>query len=190
VILARIGVLALQGDFEKHGRMLEKAGAVPVNVRSRAELEHVSGLIIPGGESTTIGKLLDRFGMLLPLREKIANGFPVFGTCAGTILLAREIIGREQLKIGTLEASVNRNAYGSQADSFEADIIIPDLGDAPVRAVFIRAPVITGTSGRVRILGLFEERPVLVRQDNMLAATFHPELTTDERIHRYFISMI
>ncbi|MBN1409825.1 MAG: pyridoxal 5'-phosphate synthase glutaminase subunit PdxT [Spirochaetales bacterium] len=186
----KIGVLALQGDFEKHFSMIRKAGAVPLKIRSIDDLEYIDGLIIPGGESTTIGKLLKRFNLLPHLKEKIGDGLPVFGTCAGMILLAREITGSDQLRIGAMDITVTRNAYGSQVDSFEADVNVPGISAEPVRAVFIRAPIVTDFSPEVKVLARFEDRPVLIRQDKLLASSFHPELTDNDAIHRYFLSMI
>ena len=182
-----VGVLSLQGDFDKHKRLLDQIPVMARSVRYPHELENLDGLIIPGGESTTIGKLMDRQNLLEPLRQKMEAGLPVFGTCAGAILLAKSVHDHRTPLLQMMDIQVARNAYGRQVDSFEADILFPPLGEPAVRSVFIRAPVIEKTGDNVQILGQFEERPVLVRQANMLAATFHPELTDDPRIHSFFI---
>jgi len=185
----KIGVLALQGGYAKHAEAVEALGYTSMAVRSKEELDQVSGLILPGGESTTIGKLLDRFEMLKPLQERIKKGFPVFGTCAGMILLSQHIQEYNQFKLDVLDISVVRNAYGRQIESFEAEI--PSIiAEEPVRGVFIRAPRIDHLGTDVQILAQFEGAPVMVRQGNILAASFHPELTNDRRIHQYFIDMI
>lgn len=186
---ATIGVLAIQGDVPEHTRALEDSGARVVPVKTRAALEAVDGLVIPGGESTTVGMLLERFGLMEPLRARIAGGLPVFGTCTGLILMAREIEGSDQPRIGCMDVSVRRNAYGRQVDSFETDVTVPALGEEPLRAVFIRAPRITGVQPGVEILASTADGPVLVRQGNLLAASFHPELTGDTRVHRLFVTM-
>jgi 5'-phosphate synthase pdxT subunit len=192
--LKTIGILAFQGDIDKHAYSIEKTGAQPFPVKNEKQLEHINGLIIPGGESTTIGKLLVRFSLLKPLRRRIADGLPVFGTCAGTILLAKTIIDNnnksDQPRIGTMDITVSRNAYGPQIESFETDITFSFSGNDRVRAVFIRAPIITRIGRKVTVLGVFEDKPVLIQQANMLAATFHPELTGDTRVHKYFLEMI
>jgi 5'-phosphate synthase pdxT subunit len=186
----KTGVLALQGDVEKHVAMLQACGSGTTLVRKPEDLDSISGLIIPGGESTTIGKLLLRFGLFDPIRQLIKEGLPVYGTCAGMILLAKEIKGYDQPGFALLDITVARNAYGPQVESFEADITVPAIGQAPVRAVFIRAPVIERTGKDVEILGLFENAPVFVRQGNILASSFHPELTDDTRIHQFFLAMV
>ena len=188
----RLGVLALQGGFYKHIEMLQQIGVQARTVKEPRDLESLQGLLIPGGESTTIGMLMDRFGLLTELRERIANGFPVFGTCAGAILLADEIEGSDQIRIGGLPVTVRRNAYGRQIESFEADLTISDIEreQDPLCGVFIRAPQILSCTDKVRILSRYEEMPVVVRSESLLAATFHPELTRDDRLHRYFISRI
>jgi 5'-phosphate synthase pdxT subunit len=182
-----IGVLALQGAFEKHRELLSHFNVTVRLIRRAEELVNINGLIIPGGESTTIGKLMDRFHLLEILQDKIKAGLPVFGTCAGTILLARTIEGKAPFKLGVLDIAVKRNAYGRQVDSFEADIIFPSLTKEKIRCIFIRAPIITHTHKDVTILGSYENNPVLVQQKNILAATFHPELTKDTTIHNYFL---
>ena len=184
-----IGVLALQGNVPEHLRALEEAGAQPVPVKTREALAEVDGLVIPGGESTTVCMLLERFDLMEPLRERIAAGMPVLGTCTGLILMAKQIEGSGQPRIGCMEVTVRRNAYGRQVDSFEADIPTPEMGEGPLRGVFIRAPKITAVEPGVEVLAETEEGPVLVRQGNLLGATFHPELTEDRRIHVMFVEM-
>lgn len=185
-----IGVLALQGDVREHAHALERAGAETRTVRRTEELNAVDGLVIPGGESTTVGMLLERFGLMEPLRERIAEGMPVFGTCTGLILLAKDIEGSAQPRIGALDVTVRRNAYGRQVDSFEVDVPVAEIGQEPVRAVFIRAPQITQVQPGVEVLGDTETGPVLVRQGNLLGCTFHPELTEDARVHQLFVRMV
>jgi 5'-phosphate synthase pdxT subunit len=189
-----IGVLALQGDFDKHKAALEKLDTKAVKVRSPDEISGLSGLIIPGGESTTMGKLLAAFGLLDPLVKSIDEGFPVFGTCAGMILLAHTILEGDKAisrpHLGNMDISVERNAYGRQVESFEATIENGFFEKRAIKAVFIRAPRIKRFGPDVKPLALFEEVPVLVRERNILAASFHPELTDDLRVHEYFLSMI
>ncbi len=186
-----IGILALQGDFDAHRKMLEELLGVPaVLVRTSDDLKRVGGLILPGGESTTIGKLLQRYGLEETVRERAAEGMPIYGTCAGLILLAREIEESEQFRLGLLDVTVARNAFGRQVDSFEADIALPVVGDEPVRGVFIRAPYVTRIGPDVEVLGRFENKIVAVRQGNVLASAFHPELTQDTRVHVYFVEMV
>ena len=186
----KIGVLGLQGDVAEHVTALGSAGATPIVIKRVDELGSVDGLVIPGGESTTIGKLLDRFGLLEPLRERIRGGMPVLGTCAGLILMATDVIGAADApqRLGVLDVSVRRNAYGRQADSFEADIAVAGFV-RPVRVAFIRAPAIERTGDRVEVLATWEDRPVLVRQDRLLAASFHPEITGETSIHRAFVAI-
>jgi pyridoxal 5'-phosphate synthase pdxT subunit len=188
-----IGVLALQGDVAEHMSMLEHLGATPVSVKQVEQLDQIEGLIIPGGESTTIGKLLRRYEMLEPLRRKVKAGFPVYGTCAGMILLASEIDGAgvDQPSIGGMDIAVQRNAFGRQRESFEADVEVPALGDEPIHAVFIRAPAINSSGVNVDVLGrLPDGKAVVARQGNLLVSAFHPELTNDARMHRYFIDIV
>ncbi len=187
----KIGVLGLQGDFREHARALEDAGAAARVVRRAEEIAEVDGLVVPGGESTTIGKLLDRFGLLDPLRDRVAAGMPLYGTCAGLILMAREIEGPQDApdRLGVMDVSVRRNAYGRQVDSFEADLDVKGL-DAPYRAVFIRAPVVERAGDGVDVLASVDGNPVLVRQGHMLASTFHPEMTGDNRVHSMFVEMV
>jgi 5'-phosphate synthase pdxT subunit len=187
----KIGVLGLQGDFREHARALEVAGAAAVVVRRPEELDGVDGLVVPGGESTTIGKLLDRFGILAPLRGRIEDGMPVYGTCAGLILMASEIEGPQDAphRLGVMDIAVRRNGYGRQVDSFETDLEIEGL-DHPYRAVFIRAPVVERAGDDVEVLASVDGKPVLLRQGRKLASTFHPEMTGDNRVHAMFVEMV
>lgn len=189
-----IGILALQGAFREHAISMQSLGAQTREVRQLKDLDGIDAMVIPGGESTTIGKLLNELEMLAPLTEKISRGMPVFGTCAGLILLARNIEGREQPRIGLLDVTVRRNAFGRQVDSFEMDLQMPVLGDTPFPAVFIRAPIIISHGPQVDILAAIEQegqrRAVAVRQNNILAISFHPELTGDTRVHKYFLDMV
>ena len=185
----RIGVLGLQGDFEKHLNALERAGADSCIVRTPTDIVRIDALIIPGGESTTVGILMERTGVGEAILKRVAGGMPLYGTCTGLILMAKEIENCVQYRLGLMDITVRRNAYGRQVDSFEADIEVAELGTCPVRAVFIRAPKVTRANGKVQVLGEHEGVPVLVRQGNLLASSFHPELTEDTRIHEYFVEM-
>ncbi|MFA0757777.1 MAG: hypothetical protein NOOUEUKL_000429 [Candidatus Fervidibacter sp.] len=185
----RIGVLAIQGDFAEHMAMLQRLGVEAVKVRLTQDLEEIDGIILPGGESTTLGIVGTRYGVLEALRERLKAGLPAFGTCAGAIVLARTILESDQPRIGILDIVVNRNAYGRQKDSFEALIRVPKLGDPPLRGVFIRAPIIEAVGKGVEVLAELDGKPVLVQQGRILASTFHPELTDDTRIHEYFLRL-
>ena len=191
-----VGVLSYQGGFGKHLERLEEIGVESRAVRDLESLAAVDALIIPGGESTTIGMLMERFGLLEGVRRRIEDGFPVFGTCAGAILLADEIEGSDQPRIGGIAMTVRRNAYGRQIESFEADVRSADPGSAAsaigerFHGVFIRAPQILSVDSGVEVVLVYEEQPVLVRSANLLAATFHPELTGDTRIHRFFLEEV
>ena len=184
----KIGVLALQGDFEKHEKALARAGAEPVEVRSAADLDQVDGLVIPGGESTTMLKLLEQEQMLDPLRDFGARR-PIFGTCAGAILLASEVLNPHQRSLGLLDIDVERNAYGRQLDS-RIVRLNPEGLDGDLEAVFIRAPIIRRVGDQVKVLASYQGDPVLVEQGSHLVATFHPELTDDPRIHRMFLEKV
>lgn len=190
----RVGVLALQGDFEAHERALERAGADAVQVRTAEDLNNIDGLVIPGGESTTMLKLLNYMNLKEPLREFAAKK-PVFGTCAGAILLAKEVLSPTQESFGLMDLTVERNAYGRQIDSRVAHIS-PDAafekraGAGDMEAVFIRAPIIRRTGPEVNVLAEYEGDPVLVEQGRHLVATFHPELTQDSRVHKLFLSKL
>lgn len=187
----RVGVLALQGAFIEHEQMLESLGAEAIEVRLPEQLETLDALIIPGGESTTIGKLAVTFGLVEPLR-KFAQEKPVWGTCAGMIFLAKDI-GRDQPILGVMDIQVNRNAFGRQVDSFETDLNIKGMGDEPFHAVFIRAPLVTGVNEKagVEILSRMDDGGIVaVRQNHLLATAFHPELTGDSRMHQLFLDMV
>ncbi|ACX51185.1 SNO glutamine amidotransferase [Ammonifex degensii KC4] len=186
----RVGILALQGAFREHAQTLGRLGVETRLVRRPAELEEIEALVIPGGESTTIGRLLFEFSLVDKLLAKAKEGLPVFGTCAGMVLMAREIEGIEQRTLGLMDITVRRNAFGRQVESFEADLQIPVLGDKPFRGVFIRAPFVTRVGAGVEVLAEFEGKPVLVRQGKLLACAFHPELTNDLRLHRYFLEEV
>jgi 5'-phosphate synthase pdxT subunit len=198
--MARIGVLALQGDFLEHEAALRRLGQEAVQVRRPADLDGIDGLIIPGGESTTFCRLMRDFGLYEALSGLLSQGVPVWGTCAGLIVLAREVHGLPYPTLGALDIVVNRNAYGRQVDSFEVDMTVPALGPAPVRAIFIRAPVIEAVHEGVEVLARLPADPsvppvgagtaVAVRQGHVLGTTFHPELTDDLRFQRYFLGMV
>jgi pyridoxal 5'-phosphate synthase pdxT subunit len=185
-----IGVLALQGAFIEHQQMLERLGVETREVRQRKHLDGLDGLIIPGGESTTIGKLLDVLDMTERVRELGLAGMPIWGTCAGMILLASDV-GRPQTVLGLLDIVVRRNAFGSQLDSFEADLSIAAFGDDPFHAVFIRAPIIERLGDGVAPLATLEDGTVVAAErGNLLATSFHPELTHDARFHQYFLAKV
>ncbi len=184
-----MGVLSLQGDVREHVRALGSAGAEAVPVKTAEQFEDVDALVIPGGESTTIGKLASRFGLLEPIRVATADGMPVFGTCAGMIFLASSITEGSQPLLESLDVVVRRNAFGRQNESFEADLEVVGF-DHPYHAVFIRAPWVEKVGAGVEVLAEVEGHPVLIRQDRILASSFHPELTTDPRIHRMFLDLI
>jgi len=187
----KIGVLALQGAFIEHIQTLHALGVATVEVRRPEKLVGLDGLIIPGGESTTILKLARQYHLLEPLRRMAMAGKPIMGTCAGMILLARRVIDSNMVTLGLMDMDVRRNAFGRQVDSFEADIRIPCLGYEPFHAVFIRAPYIETTGPKAEILArLSNGTAVAVRQGNLLALAFHPELSRDFRLHRYFLDMV
>jgi len=186
-------VLALQGDIAEHQAMLDRSGARPAAVKRAEQLDEIDGLVIPGGESTAIGKLLRRFEMLEPLRARIDEGLPVYGTCAGMILMADNVeeAGTDQPVLGGMHISVRRNAFGRQRESFETDLTVPAVGAAPLHAVFIRAPVIERVGEDVDVLAsLPDGRAVAARQGSLLVSSFHPELTEDTRMHRYFVDIV
>ncbi|MGH9326425.1 MAG: pyridoxal 5'-phosphate synthase glutaminase subunit PdxT [Terriglobia bacterium] len=183
-----VGILAIQGDFAMHGKMLDRIGQPWRVVRHTSDLEETSALIIPGGESTTMLKFFTGEGMGKAIREFAAQGKPIFGTCAGAILLAREVVNPPQESLGLMDITIERNAYGRQIDSHVSAGECPALADVPIEMVFIRAPIIRRIGEQVRVLAQAQSAPVLVEQGNLLAATFHPELTEDETIHRYFLN--
>ncbi len=193
--MTTVGVLALQGDVAEHVRMLSRLGADAVQVRHAAQLADLDGLVIPGGESTTIGKLLVLFDLMAPLRAAIADGLGVFGTCAGAILLADEAMHHdgtpaEQPLLQVMDTTVRRNAFGRQVDSFEADLQVAGIDGPTMKAVFIRAPAIERVGEGVEILATAGDTIVVCRQGRLLASSFHPELTDDPRLHEMFIEMV
>ncbi|EEG76899.1 pyridoxal 5'-phosphate synthase glutaminase subunit PdxT [Dethiobacter alkaliphilus] len=185
----KIGVLCLQGAVREHVAALEKCGVEVACVKKKEHFADLDGLIIPGGESTTIGKLIDRYDLASSIQGLIEQGKPVYGTCAGMILLARKVEGSDQFLLGQMDICVERNAFGRQRESFEADLPIACLGDEPFRTVFIRAPLITQYGKDVEILATCDDRVVAARQGNILVSSFHPELTDDHRMHLYFVKM-
>jgi len=186
----KIGVLAVQGAFVEHARVLDAIGVEPVEVRLPGHLQGISGLILPGGESTTMRKLIDRWGLRDPIMRLAASGAPVYGTCAGMILLAREIAGGEEPVFPLLDVTVERNAFGRQLESFEGDLAVPILGDGPVHGVFIRAPIVDRVGPEVDVLARLDDgRVVAVRERNVLATAFHPELAGETRFHRLMATM-
>jgi 5'-phosphate synthase pdxT subunit len=184
-----IGVLAYQGDVREHLRALAAVGADAVQVRTLADLDRVDALVIPGGESTVIGKLAARFGLLEPLRERARAGLPVLGTCAGMILLAREVEGPPQDLLGVLDVRVRRNAFGRQVASFEAEVDVKGLDGGPAAGAFIRAPWVAEAGPGVEVLAEVDGRVVAVRQGNLLATAFHPELSGETRLHRWLVDL-
>lgn len=184
----RIGILAVQGDYEAHGKMIQKLGATPVHVRSAAELRDIDGLILPGGESTAQWKFLVEEGLLEPIREFAHKRGAVFGTCAGVILLAKVVQNPPQESLGLVDITVRRNAYGRQLAS-EVRVGVTKLKDEPVEMVFIRAPIIDDFGESIEVLAEFEGKPVLIRQGKIVGATFHPELTDDPTVHEYFLKI-
>jgi 5'-phosphate synthase pdxT subunit len=189
--MTRIGVLALQGDFAEHLSVLRRLGSEAQEVRRPEELSGLDGLIIPGGESTTISRLMEEYGLAEPLRRLAQDSFPVWGTCAGMIVLARQATDLAWPTLAALDIAVRRNAFGRQVDSFETDLPVPSLGAVPFHAVFIRAPAVEEVGDGVEVLATLEDgRVVVVRQGNALATAFHPELSGDDRFHRYFLELV
>ncbi|GHT02646.1 pyridoxal 5'-phosphate synthase subunit PdxT [Bacteroidia bacterium] len=185
-----IGILALQGAVREHRNMLNRLGAETVDVLYATDLIGLDGLVLPGGESTTTGKLLERNNLLEPIADLGREGLPIFGTCTGMILLSKHIIGSEQQRLGLMDTYVERNAFGRQLASFEADMSIPVLGEKPFPCVFIRAPYIEKVEANVKPLLGYDSKILFAEQDNLLAAAFHPELTDDGRVHQYFLQKI
>jgi 5'-phosphate synthase pdxT subunit len=187
-----VGVLAVQGDFKEHIEALNEVEGVEARaVKTRAQIEECDALVIPGGESTTIGKLMERFELDRPVREMHEAGKPIWGTCAGMIVLAKQIVASDQWRLGLMDITVERNAFGRQVDSFEVDLPVKGIDD-PVRAIFIRAPFVREVCEEcgADVLAEFEGKIVLVRQGNLLASAFHPEMTDDRRVQEYFVGMI
>lgn len=186
-----IGVLALQGDVLEHVRALSRSGARAVRVRRAEDLGAIDGIVIPGGESTTIGKLLARFGLWEPLQQRLHDGLPALGTCAGMILLSRQLDQHvDQPVLGVLDMVTRRNAFGRQVDSFEADLDVDGIDGGPVHAAFIRAPYVVAVGEGVDVLAEVDGHPVLVRSGPVLAASFHPEVTGDDRLHALFVDVV
>ncbi|MEO8457367.1 MAG: pyridoxal 5'-phosphate synthase glutaminase subunit PdxT [Chloroflexota bacterium] len=194
--MTTIGVLALQGDFLEHAAMLKRLRVEPREVRTAEQLKGLDGLIIPGGESTTFGRLIEDFRLHEPLAAFVRSGTPTWGTCAGMIVLANHASDLPFPTLQAIDIEVDRNAYGRQVDSFEADIDIPAIGAEPYHAIFIRAPVVASVGEGVEVLATCKrddddaEKPVAVRQGNIMATSFHPELTEDPRLHRYFLDIV
>ncbi len=185
----KVGVLALQGAVREHLHMLEKAGAEAVPVKKVEQLSELDGIVLPGGESTTMRKLMDKYNFIEPLKQFAAKNKPVFGTCAGLILMANEIVGQDSAHLGFVHMKVERNAFGRQRESFETDLMMPGIAD-DFRAVFIRAPLIQEVGPEVTVLATYKDEIVAVREGQYLGAAFHPELTDDNRMHEYFLSMV
>jgi pyridoxal 5'-phosphate synthase pdxT subunit len=185
-----VGVLGVQGDVEEHLHALAAAGAEPRNVKSVAELDGVEGLIIPGGESTTVIRLLKRFGLEAPIRERVRAGMPLWGTCMGLIVAAHDVADLDQETLDLIDVTVRRNAYGRQIASSEVPLAIPALGPEPFPAIFIRAPWIERAGPQVEVLAEHGAHGVFVRENNVLGTSFHPELTGDPRVHEYFLDMV
>lgn len=188
-----VGILALQGDFREHEQMLRRIGAPTLQVRLPEHLAQVDRLIIPGGESTTIGKLMAMYQLIEPIRGRARRGMPLWGTCAGAILIARQIAGGRpegQPVLALMDVTARRNAFGRQLDSFEVDLSIPQLGEGPLHTVFIRAPLLESPGPAVEVLATLDDGGIVAAQQGRLLATcFHPELTNDDRFHRYFLEM-
>lgn len=183
----KVGVLALQGDFEAHARLLNGAGTQPIEVRTPDELASVDALVIPGGESTTIGKLATAYDLVEPLRERASNGMPLLGTCAGMIVCAKHITEGDQSLLGIVDVTVRRNAYGRQVDSFETELDVAGVGE--MHAVFIRAPWVEEVGDGVEVLATHRSHPVVLRDRNVVLASFHPELSGDDRLHRLALGL-
>jgi 5'-phosphate synthase pdxT subunit len=185
-----VGVLALQGDVIEHLRALQRSGARTREVRTPADLEGVDALVVPGGESTTVIRLLERFGLVEPIRERVRDGMPFWGTCMGMIVAARDVADLPQETLDLIDITVRRNAFGRQVDSAAVALAVPALGERPFPAIFIRAPWIERAGPAVTALAELDGHGVMVRQDNVLGTSFHPELTGDDRVHAYFLSML
>jgi 5'-phosphate synthase pdxT subunit len=182
--------LALQGDVDEHIASLERAGARAIKVKTQADLDRVDGLVIPGGESTTVMKLLDRFGLKAPIKSRVTGGMPLWGTCMGMIVAAHDVAGLEQPTLDVIDVTVRRNAFGRQNESAEIELPIAVLGSDPFPAIFIRAPWIERVGPSVELLAEREGHGVMVREGNVLGTSFHPELTHDPRVHAYFLKIV
>ena len=186
-----LGVLAIQGDFAEHREVLDRLGVESAEIRLPHQLDEVDGLIIPGGESTTIVQLIDIYDFREPLKQKAAEGMPIWGTCAGMIVISKRLTDHRPFPLGLMDIEVSRNAFGSQVNSFEAELEMGDISGPAFRGVFIRAPVVNDVGEGVRVLARVPDgRPVAVRQDRLLATSFHPELTDDARVHELFVRMV
>jgi 5'-phosphate synthase pdxT subunit len=188
--MATVGVLAVQGDVAEHLDALERSGARASAVKTRAELDAVDALVVPGGESTTVIRLLDRFGLAEPIVRRVRQGMPFWGTCMGMIVAAHEVAGIEQPTLDLIDVTVRRNAFGRQIASAEVPLQIPALGEKPFPAIFIRAPWVERAGPGVNVLASLDGRGVFVREGNVIATSFHPELTKDRRVHEYFVRML
>lgn len=185
----KIGVLALQGAVAEHLKSLQLAGAEAISIKRIEQLEEIDGLVIPGGESTTIGKLMRKYGFIEAIQQFSEQGKPLFGTCAGLIVLSERIAGQDQPHLSLMDMTVSRNAFGRQRESFETDLDVVGI-DEPIRAVFIRAPLIQEVGEGVQVLSKYHDEIVTARQGHLLACSFHPELTDDYRLHQYFADMV
>lgn len=185
----KIGVLALQGAVAEHLKSLQLAGAEAISIKRIEQLEEIDGLVIPGGESTTIGKLMRKYGFIEAIQQSSQQGKPLFGTCAGLIVLSERIAGQDQPHLSLMDMTVSRNAFGRQRESFETDLDVVGI-DEPIRAVFIRAPLIQEVGEGVQVLSTYHDEIVTARQGHLLACSFHPELTDDYRLHQYFADMV
>jgi 5'-phosphate synthase pdxT subunit len=189
--LTAVGVLAIQGDFAEHRKSLERLGVEVREIRLPQQLDDIDGLIIPGGESTTIAQLIDIYGFRDVLRERASGDMPIWGTCAGMIVMAERLLDPRPEPLGLMDIEVSRNAFGRQLDSFETDLMVESVDGAPFRGVFIRAPVVTDVGSGVDVLARLDDgKPVAVRQDRLLATAFHPELTPDSRVHELFVRIV
>ena len=188
----KVGVLALQGDVREHVRSLSDCGVSAQPVRRKSEIESIDALVLPGGESTTIAKLARSFGVFELIAQRIKDGMPTYGSCAGMILVANSVLDaiEGQETFGGMDVVVRRNAFGRQVDSFESDLHFAGITDAPLRAIFIRAPWVESVGENVRVLAAVDGHPVAIQQNNVLATSFHPELTGDNRVHKYFIDSV
>lgn len=184
----KIGVLALQGNVYEHSKIIKKLDADVVEVRLPEDLEKVDGLVIPGGESTAIIKLIEKAGLYKLIINRFRQGMPIYGTCAGAVLLSKEVLNQKVETLGLMDISIKRNAYGRQIDSFETDLFSEEIGR--YKGAFIRAPIIDQIHDGVKILSKFEEKPVLARQRNLLVSTFHPETVNETKVHRYFLDIV
>ena len=185
-----VGVLALQGDVVEHAAALARAGARTLEVRTPADLAAVDALVVPGGESTTVIRLLDRFGLAAPIKARVREGMPFWGTCMGLIVAAHDVADLDQRTLDLIDVTVRRNAFGRQVDSAEVPLAIPALGERPFPAIFIRAPWIERTGPHVEVLARRDDHGVMVREGNVLGTSFHPELAGDARVHAYFLAIV